>query len=485
MNDDHSRADKGKPEEVTAPKNPAMPRKPGKTKRNATRRTAAKPNEEKPGEADSKPDKVQEATATEQEREPAALDDVATGATPATDDVSAGATPATDDVSDVTTDDVTAPVETARDGQDTQPVAEDSAGLTASERLAAKVHQIRDAAYLAPSMPDKSAGPSGAGTATRRSCPACGKQLVKPRQRFCTQCRTPVVSTEPPRASIDSAQRRAWGLAAAVVVLLVVVAAATSSGASSPISNTTFPTNPPETTPSQDSQPPPTSPDTTAPATTPAGTQIPNSQLAAGECFYFVGQPNAVTNAQPQTQVDQVPCDGPHPFETVAVLTYPGGLSDPYPGNETINAYASTQCATQYSTYTQGTSLSLTSSYTYPSAASWPTGDRTVVCYLHDSSDQLLSSSVGGTTTTTTATSPPATQQYAINGDNVNVRTGPGTSYGIVTTLNSGDQVSVSCTAQGDNVNGNSQWDRVDVNGQTGYVADKYVNDGGATFTSC
>jgi hypothetical protein len=199
-----------------------------------------------------------------------------------------------------------------------------------------------------------------------------------------------------------------------------------------------------------------------------------------------VGQPDAVANAQPQTQVDEVPCDGPHPFETVAVLTYPGGLSDPYPGTETINAYASSQCTSRYAAYTQGTSLSLTSSYTFPSATSWPTGDRTIVCYLHDSSGQLLSSAVAGTTTTTPPS--PSTQQATINANGVYIRPTPAAPAGgaTVTTVNSGDTVSVQCATQGDLEGGNRQWDKVTTaDGSSGYVADEYVNHNGATFPPC
>ena len=316
------------------------------------------------------------------------------------------------------------------------------------------------------------------------ACEQCGKPRGKASQRFCTQCRNQLPDLSVPPPPLASSQSRAWGLAAVVVVLLIIIAAATSSGASTPTSDNLVPNTTPDTTSNQ-FEAPTDIPTTTSPPTTPAGTQIPESQLAAGDCFAFVGQPNAVDDVQPKTQVDEVPCDGPHPFETVAVLTYPGGLTDAYPGNETINAYADSQCAPLYNSYTVGSSLSLTSSFSFPSATTWPTGDRTIVCYLHDSSGALLTSAVGGTTTTTSPPAPPSGTQSSINSDDVNVRTGPGANYSSITALNTGDQISIQCAAQGDNINGNSQWDQININGQTGYVSDDYVNDNGASLPSC
>lgn len=466
MNEDDAPTGEGEPEANEPSKKPGKARKAAKTSKAAAKRSSGQPAGNL-GDAENDKAQSQEVAASGDEFGQSALDDTTS------DDLTSVAT--TDDVeSDTgTAEDATAPVETGEGDQDVQSVIVGSAAPDAFAWLGVTARRIRDAVFVMPSMPDWTA---------YGACPECGKQIIKSGQRFCTQCRNRLTSDgslRPP--GLDTNQRRAWGLAAAVVALLVIVAAATSSGSSSPISSSTFPTTPPDTTPIQDTQP--SEPPTTAAPTTPAGTQIPESQLAVGDCFAFVGQPNAVNDAQPKTQVDKVPCDGPHPFETVAVLTYPGGLSDPFPGAETVDASASSQCSSRYTSYTQGTSLSVSSSYTFPSAASWPTGDRTIVCYLHDSSGALLTSPVGGTTTTTAP--PAAAQQSTINGDNVNARTGPGTNYPSITALNAGNQVSISCTTQGENVNGNSQWDQTSINGQTGYVADVYVNSNGASFPSC
>jgi hypothetical protein len=456
-----------------APKRQAAP-KPAKTTKASTKPPAARPDADKPDRADPGPGDSDPVTPGDGKTDTSAVEDAPTAATP-----KAG---------DLPTDEAAAPLEDTQDSEETQPSHEATADTAGGEGLGAKVRHVRDAVFALPSMPD----PDDPGTATSRSCPECGTQFLTARQRFCTHCgtqRPTQLSASRPDVTagdegLDIAQRWAWGLAAAVVVLLVVIAAATSSGNSSSLASTTFPTdNPtaPVTTP--DTEPP--TPTTTTPGV-PTGTPIPNSQLAAGDCFYFPGQPDAVDDAQPQTQVDEVPCDGPHPFETVAVLTYPGATTDPFPGTETIDGYASSQCAPLYQAYTQGSSLDLTSTYFYPSASSWPSDDRTVVCALKDSSGGLLSSSVQSTVTTTTPpTSAPTDNSYSISADDVSVRTGPSTSDPMITQLNTGDQVTVSCSTQGDDIDGNSQWDQISINGQTGYVADQFVNDGAATFPSC
>lgn len=322
-------------------------------------------------------------------------------------------------------------------------------------------------------------GPLGAASPSLGSCPGCDKPIIRTGQRFCTRCGIPLPPS-PKWTTFDPGARRAWAVVAAVVALLVIVAAATSSGSSTPISNTTFPTTPSVdngTTP--DTQPSVSSPQTTT-ATVPPGVEIPNSQLAAGDCFAFPGQPNAVNNVQAKTRVDKVPCDGLHPFETVAVLVYPGAATDPFPSTNTLNTYAQAHCTPLYTSYTSSSSLSLSSTYFYPSDTSWPSGDRTVVCAAHDSSGQLLSTPIGGST----APAAPTSQTGTINGDNVNIRPSPDTGSQPVTTLNTNAQVSILCSTQGETVNGNSLWDKVTINNQTGYVSDQYVNHSG-TASSC
>ncbi|KAI9503840.1 hypothetical protein GGI26_005454 [Coemansia sp. RSA 1358] len=69
----------------------------------------------------------------------------------------------------------------------------------------------------------------------------------------------------------------------------------------------------------------------------------------------------------------------------------------------------------------------------------------------------------------------PAVNGYAIKGDVVNCRSGPGTSYGVKKTYNKGANVSISCQTPGTSVNGNNIWDKTS---DGCYVADYYVSTG-------
>ncbi|KAL2021292.1 hypothetical protein VTK56DRAFT_7371 [Thermocarpiscus australiensis] len=64
---------------------------------------------------------------------------------------------------------------------------------------------------------------------------------------------------------------------------------------------------------------------------------------------------------------------------------------------------------------------------------------------------------------------------YPISGDNVNCRTGPGTSFKVVKTYKKGTDVKVTCQVYGEDINGDALWDKT----QDGcYVADYYVKTG-------
>ncbi|KAK9353580.1 hypothetical protein V1523DRAFT_425925 [Lipomyces doorenjongii] len=69
----------------------------------------------------------------------------------------------------------------------------------------------------------------------------------------------------------------------------------------------------------------------------------------------------------------------------------------------------------------------------------------------------------------------PIVSGYAITGDTVNCRSGPGTSYSVVKTYNKGQDVSITCQAPGTDVNGDNLWDKTS---DGCYVADYYVSTG-------
>ncbi|MFJ4922228.1 SH3 domain-containing protein [Streptomyces sp. NPDC088725] len=73
-----------------------------------------------------------------------------------------------------------------------------------------------------------------------------------------------------------------------------------------------------------------------------------------------------------------------------------------------------------------------------------------------------------------------ASTSYALApGYTVNVRSGPGTQYGVVRTLPAGASVQINCQTPGTNVTGpygtSNLWDNI-ANGQ--YISDTYVHTG-------
>jgi len=64
---------------------------------------------------------------------------------------------------------------------------------------------------------------------------------------------------------------------------------------------------------------------------------------------------------------------------------------------------------------------------------------------------------------------------YPISGDDVNCRSGPGTSYSVVKSYDKGHKVTLSCQTEGTNINGNKIWDKTS---DGCYVSDYYVKTG-------
>ncbi|KAJ1951625.1 hypothetical protein FBU59_000030 [Linderina macrospora] len=70
---------------------------------------------------------------------------------------------------------------------------------------------------------------------------------------------------------------------------------------------------------------------------------------------------------------------------------------------------------------------------------------------------------------------------YAINGDNVNCRSGPGTSFDAVRKYSRGDDVTLSCQTEGEAVRGDSLWGKTT---DGCYVADYYVQTGTSSYVA-
>ncbi|KAJ2755376.1 hypothetical protein GGI19_001684, partial [Coemansia pectinata] len=79
------------------------------------------------------------------------------------------------------------------------------------------------------------------------------------------------------------------------------------------------------------------------------------------------------------------------------------------------------------------------------------------------------------------ATAVPQASGYAINGDVVNCRSGPSTSYGVVRTYKKGQDVSIVCQTTGPSINGDTLWDKTS---DGCYVADYYVSTGTGNYVT-
>ncbi|KAJ2055146.1 hypothetical protein GGI17_006730 [Coemansia sp. S146] len=83
--------------------------------------------------------------------------------------------------------------------------------------------------------------------------------------------------------------------------------------------------------------------------------------------------------------------------------------------------------------------------------------------------------------TVAVATAVPQASGYAINGDVVNCRSGPSTSYGVVHTYKKGQDVSIVCQTTGPSINGDTLWDKTS---DGCYVADYYVSTGTGNYVT-
>lgn len=100
-----------------------------------------------------------------------------------------------------------------------------------------------------------------------------------------------------------------------------------------------------------------------------------------------------------------------------------------------------------------------------------------------DGSKNDGSSADGSSTTTTTQASVPVFHPYKVTAG-VNIRAGPGTTYPVAGTVETGFEVFVVCVIDGETVNGptgaSNKWLRVGYNQLTGYIFSQYVAVGSA-----
>jgi lysozyme len=81
----------------------------------------------------------------------------------------------------------------------------------------------------------------------------------------------------------------------------------------------------------------------------------------------------------------------------------------------------------------------------------------------------------------TTALAYASANAFAINGDGVHCRSGPGTDSAIVKSYNKGQDVTLTCQAPGTSINGDTLWDKTT---DGCFVADYYVQTGTSNYVA-
>lgn len=125
------------------------------------------------------------------------------------------------------------------------------------------------------------------------------------------------------------------------------------------------------------------------------GQDVSVLDLGVGRCVVPPGQVH-----EEIATLKVVPCTQPHTEESYAVATYTGaaaGADEPYPGNPTLKTFADGACAQRYASYVgvdyRDSSLFFT--YLLPSPRSWQDDDRSVLCFVTTTGEQLTTSVKG------------------------------------------------------------------------------------------
>ncbi|CAN5400175.1 hypothetical protein BH23ACT9_BH23ACT9_15990 [soil metagenome] len=124
----------------------------------------------------------------------------------------------------------------------------------------------------------------------------------------------------------------------------------------------------------------------------PGETPVSVFDLTAGTCFNDFG------SSQEIQLVPVVDCDVPHDNEVFALIDFPAGPGEPFPGLEPLTAFADEQCrGALFSDYvgTDYPDSRYFASRLTPTAESWGQDDREIICLLYDSTTQITGSAAG------------------------------------------------------------------------------------------
>lgn len=110
--------------------------------------------------------------------------------------------------------------------------------------------------------------------------------------------------------------------------------------------------------------------------------------LEVGQCFDRPDETEQVFS------VDTVPCEEPHDFEVYAVFDLPDG---PFPPVDELEEQGGQGCLDRFEAYVEHPypTSEIFAETLLPSASSWETGDREVICLLFVPGEQLVGSMRG------------------------------------------------------------------------------------------
>jgi hypothetical protein len=183
--------------------------------------------------------------------------------------------------------------------------------------------------------------------------------------------------------------RTRWSAAILAVVVMVMVVFASACAGSGPDSDGSSPT----TTTASTAAPAPT----TTEVPLERGRQVFVYTPVVGDCF----DKRTITTSNRPTEVTlKLDCPLPHQNEVFAVIPYvlPDPSNPAYPGRDVLRRFGKLECPKRYEAYV-GRAYELSKyeiGYVDPAESTW-TSDRSIGCYLYDSSDRLLVNSVRAT----------------------------------------------------------------------------------------
>ena len=134
-----------------------------------------------------------------------------------------------------------------------------------------------------------------------------------------------------------------------------------------------------------------------------AATSTTVRRTTAAEAPLAVGQCGDVPRLQVGGALDPAtfterPCTEPHQIEIGAVFDFPAGADVEFPGEESVDGYATDECLTRFQPYVGSAyeTSSLDVLIVAPDEDGWDDGDRRIACVLYHVDFQPLTQPVAG-----------------------------------------------------------------------------------------